>query len=177
MEEHEFFEYGKIKLLSSDFQSRTASIEITMPCVLFQTVTPHLLGCGILDNFRIRDPIAIWLPKLSQERFTPTAQAFSNISDRINVALREEVVKTAKLFIHLQDYLADPSDAIPMLPLGVYVKFIYRCRVDDILKLLEGIDGIKVVGVPEFQWALAGVLNQVLMDFDKVTTKKQLVGI
>lgn len=176
MEACEFFEYGKASLIASDYSTRTAAIDICMPYCLFQTVTPQLLGAGYIDNFRIRDPLAVWIPKLSKDRFGYLAQSLPNIDEKINVALREEASKTAKLFIHLQGHLIDPSDAIPLLPLGVYTVSTFRVKIDNILSLLNGINSIKVAGVPEFQWALATVLKQVLLDFERVSPKLSLLS-
>lgn len=163
-----FFEYGEVNLLLTDFESRYVFVEVCMPNCLFQTVTPHLLPNGLIDNLKVRDPIAIWLPQLSDDRFYEHVRCVDNLSQKMNVAIREEVLRISKLFIHLQSYLINPSDVIPMLPLGVYVTFKYRCPVDNIIKIIEGINSINVFGVNEFQIALAHSLNEALDEFSKV---------
>jgi hypothetical protein len=174
-DESTFFEYGKVSLLLSDYESRTVSVEISMPCSLFQTVVPQLLAHGQIDYLKIREPIAVWIPQLADDRFSENARVIKGIGDRINVALKEEASRTIKLFIHLQDHLKDPSDIIPILPLGIYVTFNYKCFVDRIMNILVGIESIPVFGIPEFQWSLASVLNQVLQDFMKVYPGSHLI--
>lgn len=168
MEEFKFFEYGKIKLSLTDFKTRMVVIDISIPCCLFQTVTPQLLHHGWVDNLRIREPMAVWLPKLLDEHFKNDVKG---VSEKVNATLKEEALRTSNLFMHLKDFLNDPSDVVPLLPLGVYLDFSYRCSVDSIINLLQGVNSIMVTGVPEFQWALASALNLVLTDFDKVDKK------
>jgi len=171
MENSTFFEHGFVKLVANDYLTRMVSIDVCMPCTLFQAITPQLLGTGYVDHFRIRSPIAVWIPKLTDERYKPSVR-HQGISDRLHVALREEILKTCKLFEHISDYLEDPSDIIPILPLGVYVEFSFRCHIDQIIGMLEGINNIRVAGIPEFQWSLASVLKESLEDFSKIFSPK-----
>lgn len=168
LEDSRFFEHGSVTLEGCEPKSRMAAVRICMPCCLFQTVTPHLLDSGTLDELKIRNPVAFWIPRLTSSRFVSSVASVPNIDARANAAIREEVDRIGKVFVHLQDYLLDPSDIIPILPLGTYVTFLYRCRIDSVMKLLEGIDNIKVVGVPEFQFSIASVLHMALKDFESV---------
>lgn len=170
-EDCKFFEHGSACLELCDSISRQALVRVCMPCSLFQTVTPQLLGNGTIDELRIKNPISFWIPKLTKERFIGQAALVEGIDIRTNAAIKEEVERIGKIFAHLQDYLIDPSDLVPILPLGTYITFIYRCKIDNVLSLLEGINSIKVVGVHEFQWALATVLHQALLDFEKITKR------
>jgi len=162
-----FFDYGRVTLEMCDSRSRQAMVRLCIPCCLFQTISPHLLGGGTVDELKIRDPLAVWIPKLTRERFAGPAASVDGIEHRANAAIREEVERSTKVFVHLQGHLADPSDLIPMLPLGTYVTMMFRCRVDDVIKVLEGVDSIPVVGVHEFQLALAAVLHTALSDFER----------
>jgi hypothetical protein len=167
MENSTFFEHGYVKLVANDYDTRSVSVNICMPCTLLQAISPQLLGAGLLDHFRLHNPVAIWIPQLSDERFSPGVR-HDGIAKRLNIALREEIVRTCKLFEHVSQYLIDPTDIIPVLPLGVYVEFTYRCHVDRILGMLEGIDSINIIGIPEFQWSFAGILKECLEDFAKI---------
>jgi hypothetical protein len=166
-EEGTFFEYGKVILKASDFKTRMVECHVCMPCCLMQTVIPHLLAGGSLHNLRIREPLAVWIPKIPAECFIEEVSQIANIEDKVQVSMREEIVRVSKLFTHLQPYLKNPADIVPMLPLGTYVEFEYRCVVDEIIKVIVGIEGILVHGVPEFQWALAKVLRLVISDFER----------
>ena len=165
-DEASFFAHGKVKFASRDFPSRTAMLSITMPCCLFHAVSPQLLGAGLIDHPKIHDPLSVWMPQLTQDNFSAPAQKIHDASKRVNSAIETRLEESLKIFGGLSGFLKNPSDIIPMLPLGVYVTFQWRCRIDDIMKVLEGIQKlITISGVAEFQWALAGVLHCVLYDY------------
>lgn len=164
-EESRFFEHGRVFLAARDFVSRTAALDITLPCCLFQAVIPQLLGAGFVDHPQIHQPISVWMPRLSGQRINvfggPSA------ADQVNSSIRGWLTQLLKIFEKLSPYLNDASDLIPMLPLGVYVDIRWRCSIDNILRVMEGIQHIGVAGIPEFQWALSTVLYCALDDFSK----------
>ncbi len=155
-----FFEHGRVTIGLVDDVSQLASLEIVMPYCLLQTITPQLLSAGVIDELRLNDPIAVWFPSLSNNRLSPLVSRVPDLDRQLNEALTQEITRVIKIFSTVNQYLIDPTDISPMLPLGVYVKYTYRCRFDKMLSLLEGINSIKVVGVGEFQVALASVLSE-----------------
>ena len=159
-----FFEYGQVVLLERDFKTRQASMDVCMPNSLMQAVTPSLLGAGWVDNFRVRDPVAVWIPQLTPERMNGLSVGHDLPHTRANIALRQWTEEVLQVFQKVSQFLVDPSDIVAFLPMGTYVCFRFRCRVDDIPKVLEGVDRTPVVGVREFQWALATVLAAVCLD-------------
>jgi hypothetical protein len=154
-----FFEYGEVSFTDRDFPSRQASIHICIPCCLFQAVTPALLGAGIIDEFYIRDPLAVWMPKLAPERVRGVD------SGMVNTTIHHHAETSLEIFRLLSHHVNNVADLVPLLPLGIYIALRFRCRIDDIPKVLFAIQGIPVDGVHEFQWALASVLACVLQDF------------
>jgi hypothetical protein len=174
-ESTKFFEFGEVTFEERDFPSRQAAIRICMPCCLFEAVTPSLLGAGVIDQYRVREPMAVWMPKFSTERMHPNAeQLLDNSLERLNMTLRATSENTLEIFRNLSYLVADPSDLVPLLPLGTYITFRLRCRIDDIPKVLFGVQNTPVNGVAEFQWALASVLACVLEDIQKWEASKQL---
>jgi len=170
-EQSRFFEHGEVVLTESDFKTRQASVSICMPCCLFQAVTPSLLGGGLVDGLKVLEPLAVWLPRLSAERISPHVRAkVPDAEVRINSVMKAHVDDLLKLFAGAAAVAVDPSDLVPYLPLGTYVRFRFRCRLDDIPKVLEGVNGTPVAGVPEFQWALAMVLKCAVQDFERWET-------
>jgi hypothetical protein len=161
-----FFEYGKVHLEANDFQTRQASIRICMPCCLFQAVTPSLLGGGLIDEFKLLEPMAVWIPSFSEESLSSVAdKIIDNPLARVNMSLKtraEEILQTFKICAHL---VSNPSSLIPILPLGIYITLRFRCKVDNIPNVLIGIQNTDIDGVHEFQWALATVLAYILEDF------------
>jgi len=167
MDRQEFLGNGFVELLETNPHDRNVSIKLCMPCNLFQTVTPQLLSHGLIDEFAVRNPIITWMPQLTIERFCVNGLDKETINT-VNICLKDEIMRISNLFIHMSNYLHDPSDLVPMLPMGVYIECTYRCSVDKIIKILEGIDSIKVIGVSEFQWAMASVLGYVLDIFSRI---------
>ena len=179
-EECKFFEFGEVRLEENDFTSRQASIRICIPCCLFQAVTPSLLGVGLIDQFKLREPIAIWIPTFSQERMSPNANNFvDNALVRLNMLLKSKAEDVLKTFEGCAQLVLNPSDLIPILPLGVYVTLRFRCEIDKIPDVLIGIQNTPVDGIHEFQWALATVLTCVLDDFKRYDGRqvRQFSGI
>lgn len=172
-EDTRFFEYGEVRLEEVDHQHRQAVLECCMPNCLLQTLTPSLLGSGVIDSFRVREPHAVWLPKLGKERFNPTAAStIDSVDARVNQTIRERVEETMRVFQGVSQLVNNPADLVPILPMGVYVNYRYRCHIDKIPNVLYSIDTLLVfTGVPEFQWALASVLKQVLVE-NEVWTKR-----
>lgn len=166
-EESKFFENGFVRIEESDFKSRMSSIRCAVPNCLLQAVCPVLLGAGHIDELVIHEPISIWVPKISinriEERFRPHIS-----SEEFNHAVRNSVVDLLKIFQDFSKIITDVSDLIPILPMGVYISFRYRVRVDSILNIMVELQSEKTQGVPEFQFAMASVLSQVLQDFERV---------
>jgi hypothetical protein len=164
-EQSRFFEYGEVLLTENDYKTRQAAVSVCMPCCLFQAVTPSLLGGGLVDGLKVREPLAVWLPQLTSERVSPLVRAqVPDAEIRINAVMKAHVDELLRLFQGASGVIVDPADLVPYLPLGTYVCFRFRCRIDDVPKVLEGVDRTPVTGVPEFQWALAMVLKCALED-------------
>lgn len=167
-DDSKFFQHGRVQIENHDVLTRQSSIRVQIPCCLFQTISPHLLGSGTIDELRISNPIVVWFPQISIQRFT---SKISNIDIMARQAMEKDVENICKTYKSISEHLVDPSDLIPMLPLGTYINFLFRCRVDSILSFIEGIQSIQVVGINEIQMAFASVLHQVLEDFEKVPKK------
>lgn len=171
-EETKFFEYGEVRLDTIDHVNRHAMLDICMPQNLFQVVTPALLGAGLIDDFRLRDPIAVWLPKIGKERLGPVANTVDSAEARVNQLIRERVEETLRVFQGVGHLLLTPGDLVPMLPMGTYVTFKFRCKIDSILAVLEHIQKyVMVLGIAEFQWALAAVLHQAVAENESWTLR------
>lgn len=159
-----FFEHGVVTVEETDPRSRQAALSMTMPNCLFQAVTPSLLGGGLIDNFRLAEPLSVWLPQVTEGRLSFVGTQVDNAVARMNTIVRNQAEVVLQTFAQASNLLLSPADLIPMLPMGVYVSLRFRCRVDDIPKVLEGVQGTPVVGVAEFQWALATALAAVLTE-------------
>jgi hypothetical protein len=164
-----FFDGGFVTCEALDEVSRKASISFRLPCVLFQTVSPILLGMGPLDLFQISEPMQVWIPRLSQERLVPTAEEIlPNASNQLNLAVSASTKSTVDLFNKLSVIVRDPSDLIPMLPLGIYISVRCRCDVDGIILALEKLQKLPIDGVFEIQWALSSVYGWILAEMGSV---------
>lgn len=159
-EESRFFEHGEVKLLATDRKKNTAMFKLCMPGCLFQAVTPSILGGGLVDNFRIRIPIAVWIPKLSDDRFNPDYMSqIDDISQNSNFAIQNSVNSVLKVFTQISYFMLNPIDLIPMLPLGVYVECEYRMNMDKKNQVLSGIELTPNAGTVELKNAMSEVFH------------------
>lgn len=162
--EHRFFEHGRVTLVSADRSSRMAAFSASLPASLVQAAMPALLGAGIVDKYELMNPMSAWIPALGEDRFRPGLEPTA--PDAVNQAVRTQVMEALSLFRSLAQVLVDPSDLIPMLPMGTYVTFRLRCSVDKLAVALEELERAAVAGVPEFRFALAGALAEALVGFE-----------
>lgn len=176
-ESAKFFEHGRVELLETDVKSREARIRVCLPCCLFLAVTPSLLGAGLVDGFRLRHPVAVWIPKLTGDRFHPAVlDEVPLAAEKANAVLKQAVEKVLENFQDLLQIMPFPDDLIPTLPLGVYVEFEYRCRLDDMAKMLVGVGSTVHHGMDEFRYAVATVLNTALQDAERWESRRLTAG-
>jgi hypothetical protein len=176
-ENSRFFGHGYVILEAKDFKTRQASLEICLPHTLLQAITPSLLGSGWVDRLKVKEPISVWIPQLTAERMNNAAAGIDVPHIRSNMALKQWTDEVVQVFQKISQYLIDPSDIIPFLPMGTYVQLRFRCRIDDIPKVLEGVQNTPVIGIPDFQWALASVLAMVCMEFQIAEERTRLRNI
>jgi hypothetical protein len=167
-----FFGHGYIVLEAKDFKTRQASLEICLPHTLLQAITPSLLGSGWVDKLKVKEPVTVWIPQLTADRMNAAAIGHDIPHVRANMALKQWTDEVVQVFQKVAQFLVDPSDIIPFLPMGTYVQLRFRCRIDDIPKVLEGVGATPIIGIPEFRWALASVLAAVCLDFQIVDSHK-----
>ena len=159
-----FFEYGSVSVINTDTKSRQASFIISMPAIIAHTITPALLGSGLIDQYTLMDPQHVWMPTIHPNRFNDDIK--SEIIDSINMSIKSSLSNTIKLFNCVGQTLLNQSDLIPMLPLGIYVKFRLRCSIDELAISLEELGKTDVTGVAEFRYALASSLKDILIEFN-----------
>lgn len=160
--ESDFLRNGKVVCEMYDAFSRQAQLSITIPCYLFQVCSPALLGNGVVDNPKIHLPVSVWLPRFSDERLVPSVRVQDQPSESVYKLISEWVSRFVEFFSKISEVFVDPSDIIPILPLGTYIDLTYRCDIDKIVPLLDALESIRVVGVPEFQFSMAEILNGIL---------------
>lgn len=161
-----FFEHGRVSVVGHDAPGRKAILHVSLPCCLMQAVTPVLLGSGAIDNYCVLNPIAVWIPTLTDDRFKPNFAGDGNrVSQRANRDLVRKANEVLQVFSTISPTLSDPTDIIPVLPLGTYVQFRYRCDVDRTVAMLADMGGIPVAGIPELQYAMAAAMAAVLSEF------------
>lgn len=157
--EAKFFEYGEVSVDLHDNVGRKASLHVCMPCCLMQAVTPVLLGAGFIDKYEIRSPLVVWIPSLPLERFRDeVSDSEPEASQKAFIYTSDVAKSNLDLFSSMSHILKDPSDMVPLLPMGTYVTFQYQCKTDSLGEVLIKLMGVPISGIPEFQFALATVL-------------------
>lgn len=168
--ESKFFEHGFFRLDLEDERTGEGQFKICLPCSLFLSVVPVLLGQGLISGFELRNPVSVWSPKITKDRLVPHFQDIAFLDDRINRAVEETCKKSAEVFSNAASLLQFPDDLIASLPLGVYVELTYRCRIDNLGYVLMGMEENPHTAIGYFRYAVGDVLSQIL------TKNKQLVS-
>lgn len=157
------FEYGSITIASYDKAERQVAFKICIPCCLMQRVLPAMSGIGIIDNYSVKNPIAVWMPTLASDRFNEVLiQQHPKLHNEANNQIRKKLQETLDLFAEVSKTLNSPTDITSMLPLGTYIMFQFRAGVDDVAKILISLDNITLPGVEEFRFVLAAALARTL---------------
>lgn len=152
---------GWVEASFTDKETQSLSIQFAVPNCLMNAVMPVLIQNGVLDQQQLLLPLRAWVPVLNQERFKPETRGLMEV---VNQASIEMINKILTAVTQAMSLLADPSDVMPVLPLGVYVTFRYRCKAKSMMPILESLESIPVIGVPEFKFAMAGVLAEFLRE-------------
>jgi hypothetical protein len=63
-----------------------------------------------------------------------------------------------ELFLELSKATSQPVLLNPILPMGTYVSIKYSMYAPDVLKLLLGLESVKVIGMNHFLFAITDVL-------------------
>jgi hypothetical protein len=158
------FEYGSITITGHDKAERQVALKICIPCCIVQAILPIISDIGIINNYSVKNPIAIWMPTLAQDRFNATLiQQHPTLHNIANNQIKKKLQEVLDLFIEVSKALNAPTDITSMLPLGIYVVFQFRTKIDNIAKILMGLDNVGLPGVEEFRFALAAALARILI--------------
>lgn len=158
-EESRFFEHGSVRLEMVDDRSRHLSVSIVSPFCLVQAATPILLGHGLMDEFRIHNPLAVWMPPIRLDAFKDMVRTpHPDVAVQARMVVDRHVSRLLTTFQEVSQAMDDPEDLIPMLPIGTYVHVRYRSAMDDFAKALEKLASEATAGIPELRYAMAEVL-------------------
>jgi len=156
-----FFEYGKVKVLIQD--SKQVALEICLPISLLFSTLPTLLKYGQPYDYTLNNPLSVWLPSLNKDRINPKILVMTPDVDKdVNELKNRKVEEVLKLFQELSTVTLDRSDLIPMLPLGTYTLFKYRCEIDALAKIHSELKYINIIGILEFNVALEEIHMEII---------------
>jgi len=157
-----FFEFGEIKLLDNDGQN--VALFMKMPFCVLQNIILQLTKIGIVDNTSISNPIAVWFPKLKPNQINSLIiNKMENMHEEISKIIEKNLYDSLHLFSEISSILVNPIDAFPMLPIGIYVEITYRCKIQNIINILEETEKmVNSAGVSDFRFALATILAYLL---------------
>jgi hypothetical protein len=156
------FKYGYIELAAVDHVEQSVCIRWCIPIVLLHDLSPAFILFGHITDFTIKNPIAIWIPPISEDQIRPEFAPTEAVVNSLNVAFRDEGLRLAKLYGSMSEKLVDMSYMVPILPLGTYVTFSTIIQIAHVLPLLESLETLKSMGIREVQWVLASILKDVV---------------
>lgn len=147
----------------TDELTRQVVLDVCIPCYVMQTCLPVLLGLGLMDGLRVREPVTAWMLFPDADGYLSNIiEQVPDLPDQVRKTVEAKIKDTLDTYVQLTKVMEDPSFAMMMLPLGVYVEFQYRCGIDGIAPLLLGLAQIRVAGVGEFRFAMAESLAEIL---------------
>lgn len=155
------FKYGFIEMTCADHDTQMVSTRWCIPVVLLHDLLNALISHGSINNVEIKNPLAVWVPPLDRSQFKDRSIP-ETVLNSVNVALKDEAVRQAKIYEHLSSYVQDVNSLIPILPLGVYVVFTYNIGFSSALNLLEDFDKVRVFGVDRITYTIAKILSEVV---------------
>lgn len=153
-----FFARGAVDLLADDPASRQIQLEVTAPACVVQAAMPQLLAAGLVDDFRVAQPLSVWVPTIAEAGFRPSDDR--DLPARLNAEARAAASSVLQFFKRSSGALMFPGDLVPLLPMGTYVSFKLRCGADALAAAIQSM--VPAAGVAELRFAAAHVLAAVL---------------
>ncbi len=157
-----FFSHGEVSVLEEDRDSGQAVLSVVLPACVMQAVTPQLLGAGMLEAYELRKPLAAWIPTIEDLGFSSDDPA---VCSSVNAGLHAAARASLEAFAAAGEFLRFPGDALPVLPLGVYVRFRIRCSVDSLTVAVASMQGS--AGVAELKHAFARAVSVLLVQWGR----------
>ncbi len=157
-----FFTHGEVCVTEEDRESGQAVLSVVLPACVMQAVTPVLLGAGLLDSYELRSPLAAWVPTVEDAGFRSGDPA---VCSAVNAGIRAAAQAALEAFGAARRELLFPADALPVLPMGTYVRFRLRCSVDALAASLPRMGGS--AGVAELKHAFARVVSALLVHWGR----------
>lgn len=156
-----FFEYGKVDVLIRD--KTHVALEICLPISLLISTLPAFLKHGKVGDYTLNNPMSVWLPQIGQDRIKPDILKSSPRIERdVNELKNRKAEEVLKLFQELSTVTLDRSDLVPLLPLGTYALFKYRCKIGDLRLVDIDLNQISnIIGVPELRTAISNILKKI----------------
>jgi hypothetical protein len=155
-----FFDIGEVKVLSVDSKNRQTGLYFVAPICFVQPAFPALLSSGSIDSFSMIKPFISFVPKIKSENIKSKSD---QIVKRINTRVQDSIAKAMSVYSESEQFLSDPSLMLPILPLGIYVSFTYRCGVDQFVIAIRDRWNVAPGSYEdEFKWATIRVIAHVL---------------
>ncbi len=158
-----FFAHGSVQVVEEDAESSQVSLTVVVPACVMQAVTPQLLDAGLVDEYSVREPLAVWVPTVADAGFKTSDP---EVVSRANAKIRSAAVQAVQAFESVRDLLRFPGDALPLLPLGVYVSFRFRGSLDRLVARIPEMTGAS--GCAELKAALAAACASLLSSWGRV---------
>lgn len=157
-----FFSHGEVSVLEEDRASGQAVLSVVLPACVMQAVTPQLLAAGLIDAYEVRRPLAAWVPTVDDSGFRSDDPS---VCSSVNAGLAAAARASMEAYAAAEPSLRFPGDALPVLPMGTYVRFRIRCAVDALTVAVEGMG--RTAGVAELRHAFARVVAVLLVKWGR----------
>lgn len=158
-----FFDHGSVSVLGIDETKRKTILSLVIPYSLLFNVTTTMLKHGSFSELRVNDPMTVWQPDVGSFIKPDYTKDNPQLAHKINESLKTHIESYMLYLADICHILQDPSIIGTSIPNGVYVSVKFTTDIDRLPNILEELQAqLNVVGIAEFQLALAAGLSKIL---------------
>lgn len=148
-----FFDQAEISAVKTDISSRSVIFSFHVPLFLTHASFPTLLSSGSIESFSLSNPISSFIPEIKDN---------SPVGKNLDARIRKNAQEALSLFIESKS----KHDLTPILPVGVYVDFLYKCQIDKLVRSIAIWEVKENSYEHEFKWGLAKISHDLIIEFD-----------
>jgi hypothetical protein len=148
-----FLDHGYVNTVLFDQKTRKICFNIKVPLCVFQPAIPFLTKDGMITEFKISSPLAIWIPNTPAQFELENTKILENFWNET----KKSVQQILELWVRSEKILT--SQLTSILPIGLYVEFNLVHNIDMLVIILHAWECDGPEG--EFRWALTeSIVNQ-----------------
>lgn len=155
------FGFGRAEVEVYDDVGQTVAVRLKLPVIVLHGATPLLLGAGELTQYELAAPLGAWVPRLAADRVRPSEDLTqAQTADRVNAFAQQSANAAIEFFRQAAQLCEDPSDLVPILPLGTYVSVLFAGEAARLRRAAADMGLAPALGVPQLGAAIVSALRE-----------------